>query len=335
MTTPRAAQPCRYRHWDGRLSRSRWTWLTIVLNGVRLTLKNSRTRGLMITGGLLAVGSCVMFYVVSLLETLVGTPQARGLYDFMRVMFGVDISGVARLEELRGLLWRCVFLLALHVQMFLVLLIVAQTGPGVIANDLKTRALPIYFAKPVTPLTYLLGKWMTVAVFIAAVTLIPNLIALLLGTWMTGGPGTCGEFFVLAGDLLISGVGICVVAGAIVIALSSLTSDRRYVMGAWLAVCVLLASAQAVVRDALPEESLRGFLGCISLRDSMAVLAEWLFGMRASWEAAALPPEAFSRAPLSEVSPVCAVVVLAAWTAGALLLGYRQVVRFSRSAANV
>jgi len=335
MTTAHTVQSCRYSRWDGQLSRSRWTWLMIVCIGVRLAAKRSRTRGLVIAGGLLVLGSCGMFYALSLLETLVGTSQARGLYDFIRVMLGVDVSGVARLEELRGLLWRCVFLLAVHIQMFWVVLMVAQAGPGVIANDLKARALPIYFAKPVTPLTYLVGKWMTVVVFIAMVTLIPNLASLLLGTWMTGGPGTWGEFLVLAGDLLVSGLGLCVVAGAIVIALSSLTSDRRYVTGAWLAICVLLVAAQAVVRDALPADSVRGFLGCISLKDNVLVLTEWLFGMREAWETAALPSEAFIRAPLSEGSPGCAAVVLAGWTVGALLLCYRQVVRFSRSAANV
>ncbi|MCK4661208.1 MAG: hypothetical protein KAV82_16935 [Phycisphaerae bacterium] len=333
--TTSTTRPCRYQRWDGELNQGHWTWLTIVVTGVRRIAKNAKTRTLIMTSGLFVLGSCGIFYALSLLETIVGTPQAKGLYDFVRGFLGVDISSVSRLEEFRGILWRCVFLVMIKIQMFWVLFVVARVGPGLIANDLKARALPIYFAKPVAPLTYLLGKWMVVASFIAMVMLLPNLLSLLVGTLMTGGLGSWSQSLGLAWDLLVSGLGVCVLGGMIMIALSSMTSDSRYVTGAWLAVCVLLVFAQAIVNEALPGKSVQGFLGCISLRDNVLVLTDWLFGMRQAWEASSLPVEAFSEALVKPVKPLYSAVVLGGWTLAAVLFSYRQVVRFSRSAANV
>lgn len=330
--TPTISQ---YQRWSGQLRAGRWTWGVIVVTGIRLALKNARTRSLVMSGTIFVLGSCTIFYLLSLLETLVGTPGAEGLYNFVKVILGVDISGVSRLEEYRELLWRCVFLLTIKTQLLWVLIMVSRVGPGLIANDIKTRALPIYFAKPITPLTYLVGKWMVVAAFIAVVTVVPNLLSLIIGTMITDGVGTWRQTVDLGWDLFVSGIGVCVVGGMIILAMSSLTSDRRYAIGAWLAVCLLLSSAQAVINKALPEQSSQGFLGCISLPDNVVVLTNWLFGMKQAWEASGLPTEAFSRALVKPVPVQYAAAVMAAWTVAAIFVCYRQIVRFSRQAANV
>ncbi len=325
----------RYHRWDGQLTKGRWTWLTIVVTGIRLTLKEARTRVLIMTAGAVMIGSCIVLYVLSLLETLVGTDQAKGLYDFVQALLHVDISSVAQLEHFRELLWRSMYLLTIKVQMFWVLVIVARVGPGLIAKDLKTRALPIYFAKPVTPMTYIVGKWLVVAAFIAVVMLAPNVLSLIIGSLITGGLHTYAQTLDLGLDLFVSGAVVCVVGGAIILALSSLTSDHRYVAVAWLAVCFIPVLAQRIVDDTLPAAVTTGWLGCLSLRDDIVIVTEWLFGVRRAWEASSLPPEAFSQALVKPVNPAYAAVVLAGCTAGAFWLCYRRVVRFARSAANV
>ena len=193
----------------------------------------------------------------------------------------------------------------------------------------------IYFAKPVTPLTYLCGKWAVAAAFIALVTVVPNLLTLGLGTMVAGGLHTWGQTLDLAMGVALSGVTLCMVGGAIILALSSLSSDHRYVTVAWLAVCLLPMTAQTIVNDLLPPESTTGWLGCLSLRDNVVTLTDWLFGVREAIEAARLPTEAFTRALVKPVSVPRATIVLAAWTVGGLLVSYRRVVSFSRSAANV
>ena len=335
MTTAATHRPHRYQRWSGELNRGRWTWLAIVVAGIRLALKHNKTRMFVMTGGLVVLGSSTILYVLSLLETLAGTSEAAGLYDFVRVLLHVDISSVARLDEFREILWRSLFFFTIKIQMYWVLFMVALVGPGLIAKDLKACALPIYFAKPVTPLTYLAGKWTVLASFVAIVTLIPNLAVLAFGTLFTGGLQTWGQTLNLGLDLLLVGAIICLLCGAITLALSSMTSDHRYVSVAWLAVCLLPMFAQAILNDQLPEKYTTGWLGCISLRDNVLVLTEWLFQMRPTLEASSLSAEAFGDALVRPVRPIYAAVVLAAWTAASIVLCYYRVVRFSRSAANV
>lgn len=335
MTDTMTSNTHGYQRWSGELKKGRWTWLAIATMGVRMTLKQSKTRLLVMSSGFVMIGSCGIFYVISLLEALSGTDAAKGLYDFVQVFFGIDLSGAAKIEEFRELLWQSVYLLTIKFQLFWVLIVVARIGPGLIAKDLKTRALPIYFAKPVTPATYLIGKWLVIASFIAVVILIPNLLSLVFGTIITGGLETWSQTIGLGVDLFVSGAVVCLLGGAVILLLSSMTSDYRYVVVAWLAVCLIPMVAQKIIVETLPDDATTGWLGCISLRDNIVILTEWLLGIRSALEASSLPVEAFSKALARPVEPMYVLVVLFAWTAGAVLLCYRRVLKFSQSAANV
>lgn len=335
MTVAATDAAHRYQRWKGNLNKGRWTWLTIVLTGLRLALKGLKTRALLMAVSVVVLGGCIVLYVLSLLEVLAGTQQAEAIAEFVRGFLRVDISGAARIGEFREILWGALFLVMIRIEMIWVLLIVSVVGPGLIAQDIKHRALPIYFAKPVTPLTYLAGKWMVVAAFIAVVTLLANLVTLIIGTVITGGLHTWGQSLALGLHLVVSGVLVCIVGGAIILAISSLSSDHRYVTVAWLAVCLLPAVGQSIIDRVLPPASTTGWLGCLSLRDNILTVTDWLFGLRQALEASTLPADAFNNALLKPVKPAYAAIVLAMWTAAAIFVAYRRVVAFSRSAANV
>ena len=285
------------------------------------------------TSGFLVLGAVGMFYIISLLETLIGQEGAQDAFNIIKAMLGIDLSGL-KVHEFRDALWRSSFLLMIKAQMVWVLIVVARVGAGLISKDLKARALPIYFSKPLTPLTYLLGKWGVIASFIALIMLIPNMLALALGTAITGGPGSWGQIVSMAGGLLTSGAVVCVVAGAVILALSSLSSDQRYVTVGWVAVCLLSIFAQQIVNNALPAESSNSWLRAISLRDNIVVLSERALGVRQALEVSALPGDKLTRALSRPMEPSNAIV-LAALTAFSILVAWRRVVRFSRSAATV
>jgi len=335
MTDEPASTAHRYQRWRGTLSQGRWTWLAIVVTGIRLALRGMRTRTLLLSASAVVVGSVIVLYILSLLEVMAGTREAAAFMEFISALLRVDLRGVAQVGEYREILWNLLFLLTIKAQMFWVLLVVSAVGPGLIAHDLKHGALPIYFAKPVTPLTYLAGKWLVVASFIAMVTVVPNLLTLGLGTMIAGGLHTWGQTLDLAMDLALSGATVCLAGGAIVLALSSLSSDHRYVTVAWLAVCLIPGIAQGIINDLLPPDSTVGWLGCVSLRHNVITLTNWLFGVREAIEAMSLPTTAFAQALVNPVSVPRATIVLAAWTVGGLLLSYRRIVGFSKSAANV
>ena len=325
----------RYQRWSGRLSAGWRTWIALVTTGIRLAYHRSHVRFLISMSLGFIVGTCAVFYVISFVETLVGRQETRGAYEFINTFLGVDLSGVSRMADYREVLWKATFMLVIKIQLVWVLIVVGRIGPGLIADDLKSRALPIYFARPLQPLTYLTGKWMVAAAFIAVVTLVPNLVSLIVGTMMTGGAGSATQTLALAGQLSLSGAGLMVIGGALILALSSLSADKRYVTIGWLAVCILPLTAQSILTEELPAGTAVGFLGSISLSGDFTMLTEWLLGLRRALEATPLPPRAFNQALGAPIKPIYPAVVLLGVTVASLLVCYWRVLRFSRAAANV
>ena len=335
MSDVSTARIPRYERWPGKLSAGWHTWLALVSTGIRLAYNRAHVRFLLSMSLGFIIATCGVFYVISFVETLVGRQETRGAYEFIKTFLGVDLSGVSRMADYREVLWKSTFMLVIKIQLVWVLIVVARIGPGLIADDLKSRALPIYFARPLQPLTYLTGKWMVAAAFIAVVTLVPNLVSLIVGTLMTGGAGSAGQTLALAGQLCLSGAGLMIVAGAMILALSSLCADKRYVTICWLAVCILPMTAQSILTEELPRGEAVGFLGSISLGGDFTILTEWALGLRRALEATPLPPRAFNQALGAPIEPIYPAVVLLGITVASLLVCYWRVVRFSRAAANV
>ena len=94
-----ASESARYLRWSGELKHARWTWLAIVTTGVRIAYRRSHMPLFLMMSVMFVIFTCVVFYILALLEELVGTDQAAGAYEFVRTLLGVDLSGVRRLAE--------------------------------------------------------------------------------------------------------------------------------------------------------------------------------------------------------------------------------------------
>ncbi len=339
MTVPSIVSCSRYERWSGHLRSGPSSWLAIVTTGIRLACRVAVVRLLILSMCLiLVVFTCVVFYVLSLLETLVGSTEGSGAYGFITTLLQVDLRGVTQIADFREVLWRTIFLFIIRIQLVAVLIMVARVGPGLIADDIKSRALPIYFARPVRPITYLTGKWMVVATFIGLVILAPNLLAVIGGTLLTGGleasePMSGGLFLGLR--LLVVGLGVMLCGGALSLMLSSLSSDKRYVAVGWLAICLVPITIQSILDDALPAATTTGWLASVSLSGNVLILTEWVMDLRKAWEATPLPPEAYNHTLGRPITPMYPAIVLSVVTLMSALICYRRVVRFSRAAANV
>jgi hypothetical protein len=325
----------RYQRRHSPSAPARWAWLAMVIHGVRLALREKRNIVLILPSPGLVLAAATIFYALSLLEDLVGTADARGITQFVQVVLHIDLSQVARISAYRLQLWQTVFVLMIKLQLFYLLIVVGQLGAGLIAGDLKTNALPIYFARPITPLTYLLGKWLTVAVFIAMTMLLPNLAALGAGILVAGEPGTWQQTLGLAWQLTLTSVGVMLVGGLLILALSSLTADKRFVIVGWLAVALLPHITQGILYKQMDPQDTTRFLGSLSLGYDVQILAAWLFDLRQGWENTGLPARAYEAALGPPVTPLYPALVLLGVTGLAALVCYRRVVRFAQSAANV
>ena len=68
------------------------------------------------------------------------------------------------------------FLRCVTIQGFLAFVIVAWTGPGLVAPDLANGAIPLYLSRPLSRTEYVAGKFVVLFGLLSAITWVPNLL---------------------------------------------------------------------------------------------------------------------------------------------------------------
>jgi ABC-2 type transport system permease protein len=160
-------------------------------------------------------------------------------------------------------------------QLFFSMLVVYHLGRNAIAEDLRTGALAVYFSRPVSFGQYVLGKWLAVALGVAAVTLAPGLVlAVFHGLVAPEGGGWV--FLRALGALLVLTALLCAVEGAVALALSSLAPRGRVAGILWVLAFFLTAALGAGLAEAAGVPALRA----LGFADANGQVAEWLFGLR-------------------------------------------------------
>jgi ABC-2 type transport system permease protein len=108
-------------------------------------------------------------------------------------------------------------------------LVTIYAGAGLIANDRRANALQVYLAKPLTRLEYIIGKLSVLVVCLAAVTLVPALLLVVMHVMLAGSFALVREhpFIVPA---IILGASLRVIVGSVtMVALSSMSKSTRFV----------------------------------------------------------------------------------------------------------
>src|SRR5688572_21669980 len=114
-------------------------------------------------------------------------------------------------------------------QSIFVFFITIYVGSGLIANDRRANALQIYLSKPLTRVEYVAGKLATLVMLLAAVTLLPGLLLLLMQVLFAGNfTFLRANLFLFPAITLFSAILILLSAFAM-LALSSLSKSRRFV----------------------------------------------------------------------------------------------------------
>jgi ABC-2 type transport system permease protein len=130
--------------------------------------------------------------------------------------------------------------------MILILLI----GPNLISLDLRFNALPLYFSRPLGRLDYFMGKLGVIAVFLGAVIILPCLIAYVLGLAFSLDGTILRDTFRLFIASLVYGLVIVFSAGTLILALSSLSRNSRYIALLWLGMWFVSSVLGAVLEQA-------------------------------------------------------------------------------------
>jgi len=256
-----------YRHWEGkrrgRLSRS----LTIARSGVALALKKRGLVALVLLGITPAFIFGVLLYQASKVEEFMGLAS--------HLLWGIDWSGLLGKTPTTQTIWQMLFSKFLIVQLIPVGIVVAYVGPELISLDLRVRALQIYFSRPLTRADYLLGKLMVIGVFVAMVTLVPGVLLYLVGVVLEKSIHVVAETYTVFLAVLGAYVLITLVAGAVVLACSSLSRRSGYVVVLWVMLIILGEVAHGLVGDAMAQS----WSHLLSLRANVAQVLSRLFNV--------------------------------------------------------
>jgi ABC-2 type transport system permease protein len=238
-----------YQHWSGGLSGHAWRWLTITRHGVRAGLKNRFLRYLILAAWVPAIALVLVLCFWGLIERK--SSAASTLIQFLSFLQPGIITSP---RDYRIDIWRLSYFYFLRSELWFSMIMIFLLGPGLISQDLRFNALPLYFSRPLRRIDYFLGKLGVIVVFLALVMIVPSIVAYIMGLAFSLDISIIGDTF---GILLASigyGLIVSLSAGLLMLALSALSRNSRYVALLWAAVWIISSVVSLVLQSVDSEQ---------------------------------------------------------------------------------
>jgi ABC-2 type transport system permease protein len=190
-----------YRHWEGELKSHSFRWWVIAYEGLKVILRRK------------------LFIILIL------TPAIIQFFVFGGLVYGFNTFGaMANLNQMTSdFFFRFCFQ-----QTFFILLICVFGGSGIIANDLKSNALQLYFSKPLTRSDYIIGKVATILVMLECITAVPCILLFIEYSVLSQDLTFLRENYWLIGSIIAYSLVLNLPITFLTLALSSITKSYRY-----------------------------------------------------------------------------------------------------------
>jgi ABC-2 type transport system permease protein len=240
-----------YQHWSGHLSSHSWRWLAITRRGVRTALQGRLVRLALILAYLPAILLVVALCLWGLVErqsALIDT-----IKPYLTMLLGRPILAGPR--EYRVEIWTLCFHYFLSWELWFSMVLVLLVGPNLISQDLRYNALPLYFSRPLRRMDYFVGKLGVIIALLAAVIILPSIIAYFLGLLFSLDITIVRDTSRILLVSVIYGLVIAVSAGMLMLALSSLSRNSRYVALFWMAIWILTSTVSVILMQFEYEQS--------------------------------------------------------------------------------
>ncbi len=274
-----------YQHWHGRLSGQAARWLPITRHGVAVGARNLWLRLVMLVAGLPALVLAIVLVIWGLFEQ-----HSTFLSPFLIFFENLPEELKAGPRGYRTMIWTLAFRQFFDIQLFFPMILVLLVGPDLISQDLRFNAIPLYLSRPVRRSEYFLGKLGVVAAFLASVTAGPVLLAFAAGYAFSLDPRVVPDTArVLAASLAYSAI-VVVSAGLLILALSSLSRNSRYVGAMWLGFWFISSLTSGILQETVRAD----WCPLVSYTENLARVRDALLDAGTAWDRVA---------SLSEVSP--------------------------------
>jgi ABC-2 type transport system permease protein len=150
------------------------------------------------------------------------------------------------------------------------------SGADLISTDLKFKAFPLYFSRPLSRGDYLAGKFAVILFYLLAFTLVPGILLLLFKMLFTGSLAVSP---VLLLAILVFPVVECLCLASLTLALSILSPNIKFIQIAIFLVYVFSNSLAQMLKAIFKSDY--AFLA--SLQGNIEQLASYLFGVKPAY----------------------------------------------------
>ncbi|HUE17309.1 MAG TPA: ABC transporter permease subunit [Planctomycetaceae bacterium] len=236
-----------YQHWNGPLSGHAWRWLAITRHGVRIGMKGRALRSFLLLSLMPAVALVFALSLWGLVERK--SELVAVIVQFLVSANLLNPAVVADPRHYRVEIWTLCYTLFLSTELTLSMILVLLVGPELISQDLRFNALPLYLSRPLRRIDYLVGKLGVIAAFLGMVIIVPCLLAYVLGLLFSLDLTILSDTY----RLLLASVGyglvIILSAGTLILALSSLSRNSRYVALFWLGIWIVSGIVATVLQS--------------------------------------------------------------------------------------
>ena len=210
-----------YQHWQGTLSGHAARWLTISRYGVRAQMRAKLAIVWIVAAwlpALLLAGALVLWGLIEQKSPLIA-PMLGPALGILRL----SPDAMTDPKAFRVEAWTQAFVYFFNVQIFFAMVLLVIVAPGLISQDLRFNAMPLYFSRPLRRIDYFAGKLGITAYFLAMVTLVPALLAYFLGIFFSLDLHVVLDTSRLLGAAILYCLLIMLSAGTLILALSSLS----------------------------------------------------------------------------------------------------------------
>src|SRR4051812_18219455 len=209
-----------------------WRWVAITRQGLRTGLKNRVTRTFLLMAWVPALALVFMLCVWGLLER-----KSELVAPLVPLLSFIEPRMLADPKHYRLEIWTICYDYFLLTELRFSMLLILMVGPGLISQDLRFNALPLYFSRPLRRIDYFVGKWGVIAGLLGMVIILPAVVGDALGVLFSLDLSILRDTWRLLLSSVVYGGIVALSAGLLVLALSALSRNSRYVvlffLGIW------------------------------------------------------------------------------------------------------
>jgi ABC-2 type transport system permease protein len=234
-----------YQHWKGHLSGHGWRWLAIARHGVRIGMQGRVFRIVLLIALLPAIVLAAVLSLWSLVERK--SDLVAPIVQFLASSRILSPDVVADPRHYRLEVWTVCYNYFFSTQLTLSMILIVLVGPSLISQDLRFNALPLYLSRPMRRIDYLLGKLGVIAAFLGLAIIVPCLLTYGLGLLFSLDVTIVRDTYRLLFASVAYGLVIILCSGMLILALSSLSRNSRYVALFWVSIWIVGGTASTIL----------------------------------------------------------------------------------------